>query len=87
MHDVLLIYETNPESIKVFYINVDDETFGKLQRCHGHLDEYTGFPDDLSAWLSKFVANLVPNYVSVPEPMQPFKIPGEAVVIHTGFGL
>jgi hypothetical protein len=74
-----------PESVSLYELEVSQEEFDKLGRCHGYYANTTTAPEEVT-WLGEWLYNTKPSEVEVLPGNPPF-IPAtkyDAVVV-TGF--
>ena len=85
MQKFLILWEINPEALKMYFIETDDAaTIAKLEGCHGKLINH-GMDNLLCDWVFDLINSLTPIYTNTkPEPVT---IAGDYKVIHTGIML
>jgi hypothetical protein len=56
MQRVLVVYECVPESASLYLLNVDEEEFSKIIKCHGpYLNVCDNPAEEECSWLSNFL--------------------------------
>ena len=88
MRNVLLIWEELPERSKSFVLEVSDETFALLAKCHGKYVNSDNWPQE--DWVSEFVGAIPDDKMifDSQKPGDPIQVAGGPItVIHTGFVL
>ena len=59
MHYVVLVLEHCPEQIQIFDLEVDDEVYQKLRKCHGHILNTVDVPKDIEDTISWVLTQMV----------------------------
>ena len=86
MKNVLIVWENNPESVELFSLEVDQETYGKLCACHGKLVNTHNF--DLDTWISEYIESIQATKVYDSDAPTFLRLAGgDLTIIHTGFCL